>query len=82
MNPMAAMAVGAFLSKFPGIASLLTKFPNFKSETKDLLLSYGKLLSESDDPEALLIETLEHALKPKMRTVTVIEVKESKTKKR
>lgn len=75
MNPMAAMAVGVFLKNYPGVADLLTKFPNFKSETKDLLLAFAKKLSESEDPESLLIETLNNALNPKTKTVTVIESK-------
>lgn len=83
MNPLAAMAMGAFVNKFPGVADLLTKFPNFKQETKDRLLSFAKLLSESEDPESLLIETLDGALNPKpgkvkKGKVEVIEVKQNK----
>lgn len=75
MNPMAAMAVGVFLKNYPGIADLLTKFPNFKPETKDLALAFAKKLSESEDPEGVLIRVLQDALAVKGHKVTVIESK-------
>lgn len=75
MNPMAAMAMGVFMNKFPGIADLLTKFPNFKSETKDLAIAFAKKLSESEDPEGMLIRVFQDALAVKTHKVTVIESK-------
>ncbi len=75
MNPMAAMAMGVFMNKFPGIADLLTKFPNFKPETKDLAIAFAKKLSESEDPEALLIRVFQDALAVNGHKVTVIESK-------
>ena len=75
LNPMAAMAVGVFLKNYPGVADLLTKFPNFKSETKDLAIAFAKKLSESEDPESILIKALQDALAIKVHKVTVIESK-------
>jgi hypothetical protein len=74
MNPMAAMAVQAFLKNYPGVADILMKFPNFKQETIQLLLAFGKKLTESPDPEGLLIRVLQDALAVKGK-VEVVEVK-------
>jgi hypothetical protein len=81
MSPLAAMAMNLFANKFPGLADLMMKFPNFKQETKDRLLAFAKLLSESADPEAVLNETLENTLNPpkkEPKRVKVIEVSEVK----
>jgi hypothetical protein len=74
MNPMAMMAMGVFLKNYPGIADLLMKFPNFKPETIQLLIAFGKKMAECPDPEEFLIATLNHALGGKVQ-VTVVESK-------
>lgn len=79
LNPMAIMA---FLAKYPGLVDLLSRFPNFKPDTIQLLLSFLKKAVENPDPEEFLRASIQNALRPPPITVEVTSSKPSLPRRR